>query len=53
MNILTPIVSPAGYVDWVHPWRYADGTPVYLYSDDFGAQYCPVIFEHDNESPQP
>lgn len=45
MNILTPIMLPAGYVDWVHPWRYTDGQPCYLYGPDFGAPYCPVNFE--------
>lgn len=49
LSIITPVLLPAGYIDWVHPWRYADGVPCYLYGADFGAPYCPVNFEHYSE----
>lgn len=44
-QILTPILLPRGYIDWVHPWRVADGQPVYLYGEDFNAPYCPINIE--------
>lgn len=49
LSILTPIIFN-GYVDWVHPWRVVVGEPVYLYGEDFGAKYCPVNFEVDNDA---
>lgn len=47
--MLTPIVLN-GYVQWVHPWRAAQGQSVYLWDDEyFGAPYCPIQFEVRNE----
>lgn len=48
-STITPIMLPAGYIDWVHPWRYADGQPCYLYGPEFGAPYCPIQIELINE----
>lgn len=42
---LTPILLPLGYIDWVHPWRVAEGSPAYLYGEDFDTPYCPIIIE--------
>lgn len=42
--MLTPIVLN-GYVQWVHPWRVAEGVPAYLYGEDFDTPYCPIIIE--------
>lgn len=46
--MLTPIVLN-GYVQWVHPWRAAQGQAVFLYGEDFDSPYCPINFEvcHD------
>lgn len=47
--MLTPIVLN-GYVQWVHPWRAAQGQAVYLYGKDFDSPYCPVNFEVRNDT---
>lgn len=44
MQILTPILLPRGYVDWVYPWRAEEGAPAHLYGEEFDTPYCPVIF---------
>ena len=46
--MLTPIVLN-GYVQWVHPWRAAQGQSVYLYGEDYNSPYCPIQFEVRNE----
>jgi hypothetical protein len=40
--VKTPIMLPVGYVDWVYPWRIAEGVP-YLMLGDHNA-YSPVKF---------
>jgi len=47
--MLTPIVLK-GYVQWVHPWRAAQGQSVYLYGEDYNSPYCPIQFEVRNDS---
>lgn len=47
--MLTPIVLN-GYVQWVHPWRAAQGVAVYLYGEDFDSPYCPINFEVRNDA---
>lgn len=47
--MLTPIVLN-GYVQWVHPWRAAQGQCVFLYGEDFDSPYCPIQFEVRNDS---
>lgn len=47
--MITPILLTRGFIDWVHPWRVAEGQAVYLYGDEFNSPYCPVIFEVRNE----
>lgn len=47
--MLTPIVLN-GYVQWVHPWRAAQGQAVYLYGADFDSPYCPINFEVRNDA---
>jgi len=47
--MLTPIVLN-GYVQWVHPWRAAQGRAAYLYGEDFNSPYCPIQFEVLNDS---
>ena len=49
MQILTPVLLPIGYIDWVYPWRYAEGQPEYLYGEEFNTPYCPVIFVSTGE----
>ena len=44
MQILTPVLLPRGYVDWVYPWRAEEGVAAYLYGEEFDTPYCPVIF---------
>lgn len=44
MQILTPILLPRGYIDWVCPWRAEEGEPAHLYGEEFNTPYCPVIF---------
>lgn len=34
-----------GYIDWVYPWRIAEGEQFYMFGDHWG--YCPVTFEGD------
>lgn len=41
----TPVMLAAGYIDWVAPWRLADGQPVRMYGEDWNAPYSPVIIE--------
>jgi hypothetical protein len=33
----------AGYIDWVYPWRIAEGEPFYALGDHSG--YSPIKFE--------
>jgi len=47
--MLTPIISD-GYVQWVHPWRAAQGQAAYLYGEDFNSPYCPIQFEVRDDS---
>ena len=47
--MLTPIVLN-GYVQWVHPWRAAQGPSVHLYGEDYNSPYCPIQFEVRNDS---
>lgn len=47
--MLTPIVLN-GYVQWVHPWRAAQGLAALLYGEDFNSPYCPIQFEVRNDS---
>lgn len=44
-HILTPILLPRGFIDWVNPWRVPEGTPAYLYGEEFATPYCPIIIE--------
>lgn len=47
--MLIPIVLN-GFVDWVSPWRAAQGQAVYLYGEDYNSPYCPIQFEVRNDS---
>lgn len=49
MQIMTPVLLPRGYIDWVYPWRASEGQPAYLYGEDFDTPYCPVIFVAEND----
>lgn len=48
-HILTPILLPRGFIDWVNPWRVASGQPVYLYGEEFNSPFCPLQFEVSND----
>lgn len=56
MKILTPVLLPRGYIDWVYPWRAEEGIAAYLYGEEFNTPYCPVIFiseENDHDADLP
>ncbi len=45
LQTLTPILLPRGFIDWVHPWRVAEGSPAYMYGEEFNSPYCPILIE--------